>query len=237
MLVLRLRPLAFATFLVWRLRIGACGVGAYDSYPTPMWYLIGIVSQVRQISDLVSNTKQVDTFFKKIFFKLGCLFVRGKVLKLDEKLNGRFRQSRGDDVTGAQLGRGHRNNTWLNLKLFATVDNETRALGILTHCQTNQKNPTIFGTKSDIEFFDISFSSQHESSVKKPLSFFMRKSFLCVLRRKGEEKFARRKNKKKSFTLCWGKVKWFRKFFLTQTQDHLNLLINFLQDNGTMFGS
>jgi len=26
--VLRLRPLAFATFLVWRLRIGACGVGA-----------------------------------------------------------------------------------------------------------------------------------------------------------------------------------------------------------------
>jgi len=25
---LRLRPLAFATFLVWRLRIGACGVGA-----------------------------------------------------------------------------------------------------------------------------------------------------------------------------------------------------------------
>ena len=28
MLVLRLRPLAFATFLVWRLRIGACGVGA-----------------------------------------------------------------------------------------------------------------------------------------------------------------------------------------------------------------
>ena len=27
-LVLRLRPLAFATFLVWRLRIGACGVGA-----------------------------------------------------------------------------------------------------------------------------------------------------------------------------------------------------------------
>jgi len=30
---LRLRPLAFATFLGWRLRIGACGVGAYDSYP------------------------------------------------------------------------------------------------------------------------------------------------------------------------------------------------------------
>jgi len=35
---MRLRPLAFATFLVWRLRIGACGVGAcsfeaYDSYP------------------------------------------------------------------------------------------------------------------------------------------------------------------------------------------------------------
>jgi len=35
---LRLRPSAFATFLVWRLRIGACGVGAcgfgaYDSYP------------------------------------------------------------------------------------------------------------------------------------------------------------------------------------------------------------
>jgi len=30
---LRLRPLAFATFLVWWLRIGACGVGAYDSYP------------------------------------------------------------------------------------------------------------------------------------------------------------------------------------------------------------
>jgi len=28
-----LRPLAFATFLVWWLRIGACGVGAYDSYP------------------------------------------------------------------------------------------------------------------------------------------------------------------------------------------------------------
>jgi len=28
MLVLRLRPLAFATFLVWRLRTGACGVGA-----------------------------------------------------------------------------------------------------------------------------------------------------------------------------------------------------------------
>jgi len=28
MLVLRLRPLAFATFLVWRLRIGACDVGA-----------------------------------------------------------------------------------------------------------------------------------------------------------------------------------------------------------------
>jgi len=27
-LVLRLRPLAFATFLAWRLRIGACGVGA-----------------------------------------------------------------------------------------------------------------------------------------------------------------------------------------------------------------
>ena len=27
-LVLRLRPLAFATFLVWRLRIGACGVDA-----------------------------------------------------------------------------------------------------------------------------------------------------------------------------------------------------------------
>jgi len=25
--------LAFATFLVWRLRIGVCGVGAYDSYP------------------------------------------------------------------------------------------------------------------------------------------------------------------------------------------------------------
>jgi len=34
MLVLRLRPLAFATFLVWRLRIGACGFGAYDSYPS-----------------------------------------------------------------------------------------------------------------------------------------------------------------------------------------------------------
>jgi len=38
---LRLRPLAFATFLVWRLRIGACGValvvfGAYDSYPEKM---------------------------------------------------------------------------------------------------------------------------------------------------------------------------------------------------------
>ena len=30
---MRLRPLVFATFLVWRLRIGACGVGAYDSYP------------------------------------------------------------------------------------------------------------------------------------------------------------------------------------------------------------
>jgi len=26
--------LAFATSLVWRLRIGACGVGACDSYPT-----------------------------------------------------------------------------------------------------------------------------------------------------------------------------------------------------------
>jgi len=26
--VLRFRPLAFATFLVWRLRIGACGLGA-----------------------------------------------------------------------------------------------------------------------------------------------------------------------------------------------------------------
>jgi len=25
---MQLRPLAFATFLVWRLRIGACGVGA-----------------------------------------------------------------------------------------------------------------------------------------------------------------------------------------------------------------
>jgi len=33
MLVLRLRPLAFATFLVWRLRTGVCGVGACDSYP------------------------------------------------------------------------------------------------------------------------------------------------------------------------------------------------------------
>jgi len=31
---LRLRPLAFATFFVWRLRTGACGVGAYDSYPS-----------------------------------------------------------------------------------------------------------------------------------------------------------------------------------------------------------
>ena len=35
---MRLRPFAFATFLVLRLRIGACGVGAcdfgaYDSYP------------------------------------------------------------------------------------------------------------------------------------------------------------------------------------------------------------
>ena len=30
---MRLRTLAFATFLVWRLRIGACGFGAYDSYP------------------------------------------------------------------------------------------------------------------------------------------------------------------------------------------------------------
>jgi len=33
MLVLRLRPLAFATFLVWRLRIGACGVGAIECPP------------------------------------------------------------------------------------------------------------------------------------------------------------------------------------------------------------
>ena len=38
-LVLRLRTLAFAAFLVWRLRIGACGVGvcvffgSYDIYP------------------------------------------------------------------------------------------------------------------------------------------------------------------------------------------------------------
>jgi len=30
---MRLRSSAFATFLVWRLQIGACGVGAYDSYP------------------------------------------------------------------------------------------------------------------------------------------------------------------------------------------------------------
>jgi len=36
--VLWLRPLAFATFLVWWLRIGACGVGAYDSHPPNLTY-------------------------------------------------------------------------------------------------------------------------------------------------------------------------------------------------------
>ena len=34
---MRLRPLAFATFLVWRLRIGACGVGACDFWR--LWQL------------------------------------------------------------------------------------------------------------------------------------------------------------------------------------------------------
>jgi len=42
---LRLRPLAFTTFLVWRLRIGACGVGAcgfwrYRMPPPPYFFEI-----------------------------------------------------------------------------------------------------------------------------------------------------------------------------------------------------
>ena len=64
---MRLKPLAFATFLVWRLRIGACGVGACG-----FWRL-------RQLPEISTNKIHyatnlcVDTIHEGQLLNDGCL--------------------------------------------------------------------------------------------------------------------------------------------------------------------
>jgi len=55
-LVLRLRPLALATFLVWRLRIGACGVGACG-----FWRLLQLpeLSTLALVSAIIRRAQEI----------------------------------------------------------------------------------------------------------------------------------------------------------------------------------
>jgi len=49
--------LAFATFLVWRLRIGACGVGAYDSYPNDSFFIFTEIVVYPQVQPTISGPR------------------------------------------------------------------------------------------------------------------------------------------------------------------------------------